>query len=375
MKITWIGKGENGDGGDYVFDRMMIASLRALGHQIDVVVPRQLDKITELLLLAKGVPYYRARYLCSDNIILVHETSKNSDVTIISWEPFDIFVTAVIGQVILIAHNITSDSLQSIFPHRSLINVIASRCAVFEREIYRSPKLLALAVLSTRDKRLISSLNLSVPCTILYPGMPETVALSDQASLRQELVLFGTYKWLPKHRDLVAFAKNYKRQNFSFPILSDRPLPKKVRRYISVRPFQPVRTSPAALRFGLVTDRFISGFKLKVGEYISECCVVISFVDLLEDFVGISDAELFIRNIKSESEIGTIMENFSQFPSGELAKRFRAFQTACAARFRWSRSACLLHEIAIDQHESKNTADCIHSIAHPVIIPHVLGHG
>jgi hypothetical protein len=339
MTLVWVGKGHEGSGGDEVYDRKLITALRALNQQVTTVIPKRVSRVAELINLICGRPYYRARYFSSENLRRVAEGSQLGEATVISWEPFDQLAEAVRGPTILVLHNITSDALEAIYPNNIIIRLLSVRARKWESKLYRSPSILAIVVLSERDRRLVKSIAPEADCHLVPPGMPKCCAINLDASIRRELVLAGTYAWRPKLRDLRAFAKEYTDHKVELSILTDGELPQAVDRLLRSSPLAGNANVESNLRFGIVVDRFVSGHKLKVSYYIAKCCVVLSYVDVAEDFAGISDSELFIRKISHAGEIEAAIQSIELIPTRERNQRFRSFQEACAVRFDWAASA------------------------------------
>ena len=96
----------------------------------------------------------------------------------------------------------------------------------------------------------------------------------------------------------------------------------------------------AGLRFGVVTDIFLGGFKLKSLEYVAKNCVVLSRSDIRAEFEGLPHAEEFVRYLAGgKAEAALTIEAMCRMPHAALIARFMEFKSACLRRFEWE--ACL----------------------------------
>ena len=105
------------------------------------------------------------------------------------------------------------------YPRSQLAKFLARRAASWERLIYRSPNVLAIATLSSKDRDYVSALSRARPVLLTIPGMPPLVPLAEDARMRAEIVITGTYDWRPKRRDVIRFAQEYARSGESLPHL------------------------------------------------------------------------------------------------------------------------------------------------------------
>ena len=343
MRILWIGKRPtDGHAGDEVFDRRTIAAVRARGAEIDLFHPEPVGRIGLAGNLARGLPYYRARFTAATNIRAIREKARGADATVCSWEPFDALVRSLSPAPVLILHNITSRALPALFPGQALVNLLARQARYWERTRYRQETTTAIAALSRRDLDYLAALPGKPRPILLPPGMPPCAPLDRKARVVPELVISGTYKWVPKRRDILAFAQAYHTLPDRLPIRADA-LPAEAVRLLQPAPL----LADAALRFGLITDRFESGHKLKTLAYIAANQIVLSFADVAFDFAHIPDHNLFIRRVHHVRDLAGHIATLSAFPPETLRQRFLDFQSACAAAFTWDAVAeTLLQAIA-----------------------------
>lgn len=353
MKIAWVSQGLDRGGGDDIYDQRVTKAFQSMGHDLEIVAPKPLSRWGELFGVLRGIPYYRARFASSKNTEMVARAAAAADVAVVSWEPFDQFAYAANYPVILILHNVTSDALPQMYPESWVIRRLAKIVQRWEQRLYASDRVFSIAVLSENDRRLVSECAPLVNCKVLPPGMPPREPLDAQAPLKRELVIFGTYGWRPKFRDLVRFADDYARHGLKFAVLTDRILPHEANAILSARLFSEEPSSERGLRFGIVTDRFVAGHKLKVTAYIAAGCAVLSYSDVLQDFAGIEDAEVFVRHIKDSGDIEAVINSLESIEVTERNRRFNAFQAACAERFSWKKSAEGLLALCVDAAASR----------------------
>ncbi|MCB8882196.1 hypothetical protein ACELLULO517_18260 [Acidisoma cellulosilytica] len=179
------------------------------------------------------------------------------------------------------------------------------------------------------------------PVLLTLPGMPPVTMLRPGARVVSDLVLSGTYDWWPKRRDAVRFAKDYARSKNRFPILSDR-LPRRATEVLSILPLPSESEASDIIRFGVISDRFESGHKLKTLAYIAQNQIVLSLSDVNEDLSEVLDHYFFVRRVYSVGEIAMHLASISRMDPHVLRDRLVRFQLACAERFNWESVASKL---------------------------------
>lgn len=339
MRILWVGKGShNANAGDEVYDRKVIACIRARGHTVIEVHPRRVSKSRSLVNVVYGrIPHYRSWYESDDNYAALFAASRDCDAALVSWEPFDRLAYRLTIPAIPILHNVTSSSLLAFLPRRIAPRMLAWQAKRWEQVCYSSSKFLAIGCLSLTD---LAALERRFPGAKLLhcpPGAPPPIPLSDEATVRSQLVVTGTYGWTPKRRDALRFAREYAAEARRLDICADA-LPEDAERLLSPRPIVQDATGHT-IRFGLITDRFSAGHKLKTTEYIAGNCIVLTFADIEKDFHDIPDREFFIRKLTHASEIAAHVADVSRLQSGELRGRLSDFKRCCLARFDWQLTA------------------------------------
>jgi hypothetical protein len=345
MRILWVGKApDGGAAGDEIFDRKILSALRAEGVNPIRVAPERVSKSREILNLLGCVPYYRARYASRRNDDLLRQAAQGCDIALCSWEPFDALAYRLPCPVIPILHNVTSQSLPSMFPRNKAAALAAFRAGLWEKHIYPSSRFPAIAVLSCQDGAYVKGMAPEKPLLFTPPGMPPLVPLAETASFKPEILISGTYDWLPRHRDIIAFAEEYGRSAIRLPVIANG-LPAMAAEILQPEPLL-AEISGDAIRLGLIPDRFEAGHKLKTTYYIANNAIVLTFANVIFDFADIEDHAFFIRKISRVDEIEGHIREISRVPPEDLRQRLTAFKQRCADRFSWTLAArTLLREV------------------------------
>ena len=153
--------------------------------------------------------------------------------------------------------------------------------------------------------------------------------LASSAPLLGEIVLTGTYDWAPKRRDIARFLQE-------FAALPDRPplLTAAVTAQMTAGLGIQTRPLPSnngdALRFGLITDRFEAGHKLKTLAYIADNQIVLSYTDVACDFTDVEDAAFFLRRVTSAADINAHIAQLSAMDLDQLRNPLHGVSAAFA---------------------------------------------
>jgi hypothetical protein len=347
LRVLWVGKKPtNGEEGDEVFDRKTIALCREHGHHLDVFHPAPVSRAAEVGKLVLGLPYQRARFATGANLCNVRRLAGQYDAVICSWEPFDWLVTTLPSPTVVIAHNVSSTALLELFPRNPLAVLASARARAWERRCYGAANLAAVAALSRRDHAYLLSIGTPKPL-LLPPGMPPCLELEPEATVCAEIVVSGSYEWAPKRRDLILFARDYAESGGRFPIRAqDSSLPPEAAGLLRPSSLPSGAESRSAMRFGVITDRFVAGHKLKTMAYIANNQIVLSFADVSFDFTHIPDHDFFIRKIASVDDLVAHVNIICNTPNSVLRERFIRFQQTCAKYFTWDAVAKTLMEAA-----------------------------
>lgn len=339
MNVLWIGKRpEVGTAGDEIFDQRLIAACIAEGATVELFHPEPLPRMAQLFNFATTVlPHDRARFATRRNHQALDRIARRHRVAIVSTEALDELLLHVPLPAVSILHNVTSLAVPAMFPRNPLAAFAARRARRWEEQVYGSGRFGAVAVLSRRDEVYVRGLARSSTVLFTPPGLPPLVPLLPDAKVKQELLISGSHDWLPKRRDVIAFARDYTAVVDRLPIVAHALPPKAM---ALLRPGAPQsERAGSAIRFGLVTDRFVAGHKLKVGYYLANNAVVLSFADVTEDFAGIPDHEFFIRRIGDVRDIGRHVSAVAAEEPRGLCRRLEVFKQRCADAFSWRRAA------------------------------------
>jgi hypothetical protein len=313
---------------------------------VDVVHPNPASRLRAAVNLASGVAHYRTRFATPENRRLLQAAYRGHDVTFVSWEPLDILAPSLpASPIILIAHNVTSLALPQLFPGKLVAGIAGRQAAMWEKRLYRSPNIAAIVTLSRRDQAHVAGVTKTAMVPLVIPGMPQVVPLLPQAGLREELVVSGTFDWRPKRRDIMLFAQEYARERGRLPVFADR-LPDEASAMLPTMPALSESEASEAIRFGLISDRFVAGHKLKTLSYIAHNQVVLSFSDAVHDFESIPDHEFFIRRIASTADIATQVAAVSAVGTDQIRERLLTFQRLCAQQFSWEEVGSRLIRVA-----------------------------
>jgi hypothetical protein len=343
MRILWIGKRPtDGEGGDEVFDLRTIAACRNLGCDIDVFHPMPVGRLWKLAKMIIGLlPYPRSTFASAANRTAIAERSQAYDAVVCSGEWFEPLVHRLSPPSILIVHNVVSRSLPAVFPHNWMASLGAFRAGVWERRWYRVRHFAAIGALSRRDLAYLHGLKDRPKVLLLSPGMPPSVGLAPDAVLRSEIVVSGTFDWLPKRRDIRLFAREYAALEPRLPIRSTT-LPPEVAGILHPLAAPSSEENRTAIRFGLITDRFEAGYKLKTTALIANNQIVLSFAEVGSDFRHIPDSDFFIRKIESVADIVVHVDAIAALPVAAIRERLIRFKQACARDFTWNAVATTL---------------------------------
>ena len=154
--------------------------------------------------------------------------------------------------------------------------------------------------------------------------------------------MLGSYDWFPKRWSLQRFTEEWTGLDDSpARLYADDGVPAPVRITLGACDVRNIDLS-SAIRFGLLTDRFKAGHKLKTAAYLMNNCVVLSFSDVIEDFRFSPHAELFIRRIQRIDEIPAIMDELEAVSPETLRAKLLAFKSEVASKLAWQRQADIL---------------------------------
>lgn len=324
-------------GGDTIVYRRLTAYV-AERTDMRLLELTPIPRLAQLYHVARATPPEATRYISRRNRRALREALADADYDIVLFgheSTFRLSDEPAIGTArkLFFAHNVHSLIAAT---DRSLVARLTGAAArAFEARWYADPSA-ELICISQADVRGLAGHGLGhAPVAVVPPGAPPPVPLSPDAGLLAEAVLTGSYGWWRKRRDLKHFAAQ---DPLPTPIRVADPLAEA----ILSRHDTPIAIGDidwsAGLRFGLVTDRFQGGFKLKSLEYIANNCMVLSLCDLSAEFEGLPHAGEFVRCVSGKAEMAAVISRTLAEPQEERLARFRAFKTACMARYDWSQA-------------------------------------
>lgn len=369
MKILWVcRKVTNDAGGDAVFDRKLVGLLQRT-HHVDALSVGK-NKLSKRLqrFLGQQLPPDRAGFGGQEDIALLSERLREGayDALIVSHEHLDYMAAAVAAlarskgtMTFLIHHNVTSSAMKAILgvPFGAIVSALFE---AYERRALTPDKVDGLFAVSLDDQRLLKKIAQRDDVHVVMPGAPEGRPLANDAALARELVMLGSYDWFPKRWSLQRFTQEWRAlEEAPARLFADDGVPAPVQIELGACHVRNIDLS-GAIRFGLLTDRFKAGHKLKTAAYLMTNCVVLSFSDVIEDFRFSPHAELFIRRIQRIEDIGPIMDELEAIPPATLRAKFLELKSEVATKLSWQRQADILARAVADRVGSR-ARELVHS--------------
>lgn len=351
MRIIWLSrKVTNDSGGDAVFDRKLVGELRR-NHEVETFnvaknpLGRRLCRMVTRLL-----PPDRAGFgtSCDVDTLSMAIVSGKFDAVVISHEHLDYMASGIAAiaketgtPTFLIHHNVTSSAMKAILGgHRG--EAARFFLEAYERRALTPDKVRGLFALSLDDQRLLRQITSRHDIAVVMPGAPPARTLAEGATVARDLVLLGSYDWFPKRWSLRRFVDAWKA--LASPpgrLYADGGVPPAVMQEMGAHPVAAIELSDS-IRFGILTDRFKAGHKLKTAAYLMSNCIVLSFTDVAEDFRFSPYADLFIRQVSCIDDMTPIMDEFTAMPADTVRTLLSAFKADIAERLSWSRQADIL---------------------------------
>lgn len=354
MKLLWVRRRPVLDGGgDAIVDTKFAQEL-ARTLDVTVYTVERLSRADKLRRsLTRRLPPDRGSFGTERDVERIAALARQSDAVIFSHEQLDALAIEVAGRLDpkpytgLLLHNVPSDAYPQL-SSRPVVGRIAGRFLTgYERRAFRHPAIDDIYTLSHRDARLVAGLSGRASVPVVHPGAPPEVPLHDGAGLRQDLVIIGTFEWFPKHRDMLAFARSYADgaerawNGQAPPVYLSAGADQAIVDALKARPLESLDFSDG-IRFGLVTDRFVSGHKLKVSEYFARNLIPVSFSAIEEDFRFSPAARALISEVGSLEELSARMRAIAATSSDELRSRFLHAKREVLDTMSWTRQAGVL---------------------------------
>lgn len=348
MRIFWVNrKVTNDGGGDAVFDRNIVRELRRRHEVHTLSVAKNPLRRRLRRMISPVLPPDRAGFGTSADVARLASVvaSREFDAVVISHEHLDYMAAGIAGvatrtgtPTFVINHNVTSAAMKSILGGRRG-EVAGSYFRAYERRALTPDKVKGLFVLSVDDQRLLGQITGRRDVAVVLPGAPPARDLAGSAGIARDVVLLGSYDWFPKRWSLRRFADEWK--VLSPPparLYADDGVPTPIREELGALPATEIDLSES-IRFGILTDRFKAGHKLKTAAYLMSNCVVLSFVDVAEDFRFSAHADLFIRRLSRLDQVAAIINEFQAMPTSCVRQRLVELKGDIATHMSWSAQA------------------------------------
>jgi hypothetical protein len=163
-------------------------------------------------------------------------------------------------------------------------------------------------------------------------------------SLLPVAIFTGNYEWSLKRKSLQSvFKKKYCGSLELAAVNVDE-------RFIKIASSSGVRINyynelqaTGEIRIGVITDKFLSGFKLKALELIRIGCCLVSFSDISYEFEDILYADLFIHTIKNINELDLIYRSLTH--EENVVAKFASFYADINEKFNWVYTANEMQKI------------------------------
>lgn len=288
MHIAYIHKSHpaNYVGGDAIYDRKLSAAIIALGHDVTTFALEQSPLLPSAARAAVyGTTIAAGRFNNKTNRLACDRIKQCApDAVIVSHEALIEVVTGfnLAIPVLFILHNLMSAAVGRIGIHALMRErSLRTEERAFSRRNY------GVAVLSYRELLAITPKDRQ-RVALMPPGLGR-VASSTPLTLDDEGVfLNGSTDWGLKARDY-SFLK--RETPASINIHEDG-----------------LMDDDSRLRIGIVADRFLAGFKLKVSDYIANNCAIIALSDVSSDFHPKVAPQYCVKVINTPQEIPLAME-------------------------------------------------------------------
>jgi hypothetical protein len=351
VNILWVCRRVTNDGGgDAVFDRKLVEGLRAL-HRVDLfdIGKNPLRARLERVVLAR-IPPDRAGFGGPDDVARLYARLAGGeyDAVVISHEHLDYLVDELgplaRGRglpIFVVHHNVTSSLMRGVLP--APFGLVVERAyRAYEKRVLGRKQITKPFVVSLHDQKLMKQISGREDIGVIMPGAPRSLPLAPDAVVVPELVMLGSYDWFPKRWSLNEFIDEWQAcRPPPAAIYADDGVPASAREALDLRPVSTIDLT-RSIRFGLLTDRFQAGHKLKTAAYLMNNCVVLTFAEVIEDFRFSPHADLFIRRIHHVREIAPLMRELGAITPAALRARLVEFKASIADRLSWQRQTSVL---------------------------------
>lgn len=178
------------------------------------------------------------------------------------------------------------------------------------------------------------------PAARLYVGMNVDAAALFPNTFTRSILITGNYRWSLKQQSLKNALDCLTKANTDVFYDSHCPIGRRIL-LDSTSEVIFAEKQEDSLSFGLISDHFESGFKLKSLELIRKNCVILSFVDMSSEFRDIDNSTHFIRHVHDSHSLERAMLDIESL-GDELIPMFEKFRVDVERKFNWRRSAAIL---------------------------------
>ena len=169
-------------------------------------------------------------------------------------------------------------------------------------------------------------------------GTKVTNNLVNFTSLLPVALFTGSYKWSLKRRSLVnVFNERYNGCLELAAINIDDTFRKIISKLDVNIVYYDELPYIEAIKLGVITDNFLSGFKLKALELIHSGCCLVSFSNISVEFDDIIYAGLFVKTIKKLEQLDDIYNELLMQP--DVLTKFKLFYKDVCQKFNWELTA------------------------------------
>lgn len=346
MRILWIQRrAADGDGGDSIYDRKLQDAL-ASSHTITPYALKRNSRFVQLSsAVLRAAPPEQYGFGDRNDLEAVRRLlAQDYDIVVFSHEHLDAFAAALRPHAnipfVSLRHNVTSDAMVSILKDRPLVGALYGAFArAQERKALSGGLYDAVAAITTRDRDLLGAISGRSDIGLVLPGAPTATPLSDTAMFRRDLVVSGTFDWFPKARDLRHFAREWvAAAPAGFTVHASPGVPKEIAQALDAGP-EAALDFGAAIRIGVITDRFTAGHKLKTAAYLMQNCAVATFAPVIHDFAGFPHAQDWIIEVCAIEDLSRAAEKLHARPPEVLRGEISHLKGEIGTQLAWSTQA------------------------------------
>lgn len=342
-RVLVLRRDTGGDGGDSIYENRLYAALSERA-QVDTISFSRRGRLARLkaCLLEGALPDQTGFGLDAERARAAGALASGAyDVAIVGHEYLDhaalqLRSAAQKGRTPLLSmrHNMTSSLVGSVLGGGAG-RAAESLWRAQERAALNGDLFAAVSVISRADQAKVLGLAPRQRVTLVLPGAPASTPMAADAPLRGELVVGGSFDWWPKKRDLQRFVDDMNAMpEKPGPIYAERSVPTAQRQALGALDADALDYG-AAIRFGVITDRFQAGHKLKTSAYLQANCIVLTFADVEADFGFFPEASEFIVRLSGVADLRPAMARLAERPVEAVRAGLERFKAALNQNMAW----------------------------------------